>query len=71
MRRWGCVRSGESFAHAQVMSKSEDCGAPIGRVRVRKLGSLPAPRLCGDILEPMPRRLTSVSAVRRKERTED
>jgi hypothetical protein len=29
---------------------------------LRKMGSLSAPRLCGDILMPMPRRLTSVSA---------
>ena len=35
---------------------------------LRKLGSLSAPRLCGDILEPMPPRLTSVSAAHRKTR---
>ncbi len=29
---------------------------------LRKMGSLSAPRLCGDILMPMPLRLTSVPA---------
>ena len=36
---------------ARVLSKSEDGGAPIGRVRCANKGSLSAPRR-GDILEP-------------------
>ena len=45
-----------------VYAVSERCGAPSGRVRCAKLGSHTAPRLCGDILMPLPPRLTSVPA---------
>ena len=44
-----------AFARSHIKEhplEGEDCGAPIGRVRLRNLGSLSAPRLCGDSLGP-------------------
>ena len=41
--------------------RARTCGAPSGRNPSRDKGSLSAPRLCGAILMPMPRRLTAVS----------
>ena len=44
------------------MSKSEGLRGTVSLRPLRKVGSLSAPRLCGDILMPMPPRLTSVTA---------
>ncbi len=59
--------SARSHVKEQVvlgLDPRKDCGAPSGRIRLL-VGSLSAPRLCGDILMPMPRRLTSASAAPR------
>ena len=44
------------------MSKNKGLRGTVSLRPLRKLGSLSAPRLCGDILTPMPPCLTSVSA---------
>ena len=66
-RGWSCTCIFIAAAQARPVYVKEhflpnkDCGAPSGRIRCAKLGSHTAP-LGGDILMPMPLRLTSVPA---------
>jgi hypothetical protein len=55
--RCSCLTELKRFAATLARShvkEHEDCGAPKSLRPLRKLGSLSAPRLCGDIAAPKP-----------------
>src|SRR3972149_5691337 len=64
-------RSASPRSRAKSCQRAEGLRGTDRPRPLRKLGSLSAPRFCGDILEPMPRRLTSVSPAHPKGHAEE